>query len=149
MILALSLKEVSPTARIVGAALAYHGWSSWPSRDRLAGLLRLDKSNIRKAVRELEKSGAVRSFRRHRTSGNIQYVFGGQLLLLADAEIQEKITPCYDPTQGVKSTPWGGQIYPRTGKEPEGATGKPVRVRGSEPLLLPTGFFQDPGDTAL
>ena len=144
MLLALSLTEVSPTARIVAAALAFHGWSSWPSRDRLARMLRIHKRNVSRAMRELERAGAVHSFRRHRTSGSVEHVFGGQLLLAADAEIQTELIPCYGETQGVNLTPWRCQSDTRTGKEPERVT--VAHGNFSQPLIFPTGYFQ-PGDS--
>ena len=79
MLLMLTRKDLTPTSRIVGAVLAYHGWVSWPSLDTLVALLSIDKRNISRSIGELERHGSIRRSKRFGTRGavSIQYVFCG------------------------------------------------------------------------
>ena len=79
MLLMLTRKDLTPTSRIVGAVLAYHGWVSWPSLDTLVALLSIDKRNISRSIGELERHGSIRRSKRFGTRGavSIQYVFSG------------------------------------------------------------------------
>ena len=114
MMLALALSEVSATARIVAAAIAWHGWISWPGRDRLATLLRIPKQNVSRATKELADEGIIRKYRRHKTSQSIQYVFSGMALVKAGVEI--------------KGGDWN-QIDTLTGKEQETLVSGEIRTR--------------------
>ena len=116
MLLASSLSNVSPTARLVAVALAYHGWNSWPSRERLAQLLRIPKQNVSRATRELTDAGIVRKYRRNRTSESVNYQFSGLPLLEADIS-QRKL----DDSLNQFDSSWN-QSETLTGIEPEEAT---------------------------
>ena len=54
MLLCLAL-DVSPSAEIVAVPLAYHGWSSWPSRETLCRLTDLKSPHVSRATKELER----------------------------------------------------------------------------------------------
>ena len=85
MLLMLSRKDLTPTARIVGAALAYHGWVSWPSLDTLADLLNIDKRHLSRPVHDLVDHGYARRSKRSGARGSVstQYVFSGLAVLNA------------------------------------------------------------------
>ena len=85
MLLMLSRKDLTPTARIVGAALAYHGWVSWPSLDTLADLLNIDKRHLSRPVHDLVDHGYARRSKRSGARGSVstQYVFSGLAILNA------------------------------------------------------------------
>ena len=85
MLLILSRKDLTPTARIVGAALAYHGWVSWPSLDTLADLLNIDKRHLSRPVHDLVDHGYARRSKRSGARGSVstQYVFSGLAILNA------------------------------------------------------------------
>ena len=53
MLLCLAL-DVSPSAVKVATALAFHGWSSWPSRETLASLTNLHPNHVSRGAKELE-----------------------------------------------------------------------------------------------
>ena len=78
MMLALGL-DVSSTAKVLAALVAYHGWLSWPSRDRLAELSGISKSHLSEASKELVTAGvwAVTKTRKDR-KWKYQYAFRGQ-----------------------------------------------------------------------
>ena len=84
MLLCLSL-EVSASAVKVAVALAFHGWSSWPSRDTLATQTKLHPNHVSRASKELEDAGIIRRQRRYHKGGNvgIQYTFNGPALIAA------------------------------------------------------------------
>ena len=87
MLLCLSL-DVSPSAVKVAVALAYHGWSSWPSRETLCRLTDLKSPNVSRACKELEDAGVITRQRRYHRGGNvgIQYTFNGPAMVAAAAE---------------------------------------------------------------
>ena len=87
MLLCLSL-DVSPSAGKVASALAYHGWSSWPSRDTLASRTNLHPNHISRASKELEDKNILRRQRRYHKGGavGIQYTFNGAALVAAAAD---------------------------------------------------------------
>ena len=87
MLLCLSL-DVSPSAVKVAVALAYHGWSSWPSRETLCRLTALKSPNVSRACKELEEAGVITRRRRYHKGGNvgIQYTFNGPAIVTAAAE---------------------------------------------------------------
>ena len=74
----------------VAVALAYHGWTSWPSRETLCRLTNLKSPHVTRATNELEKAGFVTRRRRYHTGGNvgIQYTFNG--LAMAEATIHQE-----------------------------------------------------------
>ena len=86
MLLCLAL-DVSASAVKVAVALAYHGWTSWPSRETLCRLTNLKSPHVTRATNELEKAGFVVRRRRYHTGGNvgIQYTFNGMALAEATA----------------------------------------------------------------
>ena len=88
MLLCLAM-DVSASAVKVAVALAYHGWTSWPSRETLCRLTNLKSPHVTRATNELEKAGFVARRRRYHTGGNvgIQYTFKG--LALAEATIHQ------------------------------------------------------------
>ena len=81
MLLAFTL-PVPPTARIVAAVLAYHGWVCFPSLARLAVLTRMDKPHVSRTIRH-DLRGYVRTAKRYSSRGRqaIQYVFNGEALM--------------------------------------------------------------------
>ena len=81
---------VSNAAKIVAAAIAYHGWSSWPSRETLCRLTDLKSPNVSRATKELEEAGIIARRRRYHSGGNvgIQYTFNG--LALAKATVEQE-----------------------------------------------------------
>ena len=89
MLLCLAL-DVSPSAVKVAVALAYHGWNSWPSRERLCRLTNLKSPHVTRAANELEKAGVIARRRKYHTGGNvgIQYTFNG--LALAKATVEQE-----------------------------------------------------------
>ena len=89
MLLCLAL-DVSPSAVKVAVALAYHGWNSWPSRERLCRLTNLKSPHVTRAANELEKAGVIARRRKYHTGGNvgIQYIFNG--LALAKATVEQE-----------------------------------------------------------
>ena len=89
MLLCLAL-PVSNAAKIVAAAIAYHGWSSWPSRETLCRLTDLKSPNVSRATKELEEAGIIARRRRYHSGGNvgIQYTFNG--LALAKATVEQE-----------------------------------------------------------
>ena len=89
MLLCLAL-DVSASAVKVAVALAYHGWTSWPSRETLCRLTNLKSPHVTRATNELEKAGFVVRRRRYHTGGNvgIQYTFNG--LALAEATAHQE-----------------------------------------------------------
>ena len=89
MLLCLAM-DVSASAVKVAVALAYHGWTSWPSRETLCRLTNLKSPHVTRATNELEKAGFVARRRRYHTGGNvgIQYTFNG--LALAEATIHQE-----------------------------------------------------------
>ena len=87
MLLCLSL-DVSPSAIKVAVALAYHGWSSWPSRETLCRMTGLKSPNVSRACEELEDAGVITRRRRYHKGGNvgIQYTFNGPAIVATAAE---------------------------------------------------------------
>ena len=77
MLLCLAL-DVSPSAVKVATALAFHGWSSWPSRETLASLTNLHPNHVSRGAKELEDAGIISRRRRYHRGGTvgIQYTFG-------------------------------------------------------------------------
>ena len=78
MLTALGL-DVSLSAKVIAAALAYHGWVSWPGLDRLVAITRIAKPNVSLAAKELEDAGVIRKSRHYHPKGQvgIQYAFSG------------------------------------------------------------------------
>ena len=76
-----------PPAVKVATALAFHGWSSWPSRETLASQTNLHPNHVSRACKELEDAGIVSRRRRYHKGGNvgIQYTFRGDALVAATA----------------------------------------------------------------
>ena len=71
---------VSNAAKIVAAAVAYHGWSSWPSRETLGRLTDLKPQNVvSRALKELENAGVVVRKKRFHSGGTVgmQTTFDG------------------------------------------------------------------------
>ena len=89
MLLCLAL-PVSNAAKIVAAAIAYHGWSSWPSRETLCQLTDMKSPNVSRATKELQEAGIIARRRRYHSGGNvgIQYTFNG--LALAKATVEQE-----------------------------------------------------------
>ena len=87
MLLCLAL-DVSASAVKVAVALAYHGWSSWPSRETLAQLCNLHPNHVSRACKELEGKGFVSRRRRYHKGGavGIQYTFYGDTLATATVD---------------------------------------------------------------
>ena len=87
MLLCLAL-DVSASAVKVAVALAYHGWSSWPSRETLAQLCNLHPNHVSRACKELEEKGFVSRRRRYHKGGavGIQYTFDGDALATATVD---------------------------------------------------------------
>ena len=81
MLATLSL-DVSNTAKVVAAAIAFHGWTGWPGLDRLAELTRTAKPHVSRATKELELAGILVKTRRHHKAGHvgIQYSFSGRAI---------------------------------------------------------------------
>ena len=86
LLLCLGL-DVSASAVKVATALAFHGWSSWPSRETLASQTNLHPNHISRACKELEDAGIVSRRRRYHKGGNvgIQHTFRGDALVAATA----------------------------------------------------------------
>ena len=72
----------------MAAALAFHGWSSWPSRETLAQFTNLHPNHISRASKELEDAGIISRRRRYHKGGTvgIQYTFNGDALISATAD---------------------------------------------------------------
>ena len=89
MLAALGL-PVSNTAKIVAAALAWHGWHGWPSRETISGLTGILPQNVSRAGKELEKAGIIRRAKRKHRSGavGIQTTFKG-LAIVATVVAQD------------------------------------------------------------
>ena len=87
MLLCLAL-DVSPSAVKVATALAFHGWSSWPSRETLASLTNLHPNHVSRGAKELEDAGMISRRRRYHRGGTvgIQYTFDGDALVAATVE---------------------------------------------------------------
>ena len=92
MLLCLVL-DVSASAVKVAVALAYHGWTSWPSRDTLATLAKVHPNHVSRACKELEDAGIIRRQRRYHKGGHvgIQYTFNGPSLV-SSAAVQDHPT---------------------------------------------------------
>ena len=82
MLLCLSLNVSSTTAK-VAAAIAYHGWTSWPARETLAELADVLPSHVSRAAKELEQKGILRRGYRYHKGGHvgILYSFIGDALI--------------------------------------------------------------------
>ena len=82
MLLCLSLNVSSTTAK-VAAAIAYHGWTSWPARETLAELADVLPSHVSRATKELEQKGLLRRGYRYHKGGHvgILYSFIGHALI--------------------------------------------------------------------
>ena len=82
MLLCLSLNVSSTTAK-VAAAIAYHGWTSWPARETLAELADVLPSHVSRATKELEQKGILRRGYRYHKGGHvgILYSFIGHALI--------------------------------------------------------------------
>ena len=82
MLLCLGL-DASPSAVKVAVALAFHGWSSWPSRETLASLTNLHPNHVSRGAKELEDAGVLSRRRRYHRGGTvgIQYTFDGDALV--------------------------------------------------------------------
>ena len=93
MMLCLGL-DVSHTARNVAAAIAYHAreWVGFPSRDRLALVLRMPPNVVSRAVRELREKVGLKVSKRYRRGhqGWHQLAFSGPALL-AELDRQEAV----------------------------------------------------------
>ena len=80
MLLALGL-NVSPTAKIVAACLAYFAreWTGWPSRETIARLTGVKPPNVTRALRELEQASVIVRRKRYGAGGTvaIQTTFKG------------------------------------------------------------------------
>ena len=78
MVLAYALK-VGDRAQKIAGVLLYHGWVSWPSRERLAVLTGLQPSNVSHALSELANAGILERRRKHRSGGKVftVHVFNG------------------------------------------------------------------------
>ena len=87
MLLCMAL-DVSPSAVKVASALAYHGWSSWPSRETLAQLANLHPNHVSRGAKELEDAGIISRRRRYHKGGavGIQYTFRGDALVAATVD---------------------------------------------------------------
>lgn len=83
-----SLFDVPPSAKEIANKLLYHGWWSWPSRDRLIDMTGLDSTNVSRALGQLERANII-SLRRTYSGGGkvrIEYVFQGLAVLIAIAK---------------------------------------------------------------
>ncbi len=89
MLLCMGL-DVSATAAKVAAILAFHGWTSWPSRPTIAKMANAHPNLVSKVCKELEDSGIITRRRRYHKGGNvgIQYTFNGDALVTACADQQ-------------------------------------------------------------
>ena len=87
MLLCLAL-DVSASAVKVASALAYHGWSSWPSRETLAQFANLHPNHVSRGAKELEDAGVLSRRRRYHKGGavGIQYTFDGDALVAATVD---------------------------------------------------------------
>ena len=108
MLLCLAL-DVSPSAVKVAVALAYHGWNSWPSRERLCRLTNLKSPHVTRAANELEKAGVIARRRKYHTGGNvgIQYIFNG--LALAKATVEQEHPTLQGAITNLVTAPVNGQ----------------------------------------
>ena len=108
MLLCLAM-DVSASAVKVAVALAYHGWTSWPSRETLCRLTNLKSPHVTRATNELEKAGFVARRRRYHTGGNvgIQYTFNG--LALAEATIHQEHPTLQTAITNLVTAPVNGQ----------------------------------------
>ena len=107
-------KELTPTARIVLAAIAFHGWLSWPTQQRLADLLNIRKNHVSRAIAELVAAGLLWVSKAYGRKGNaaaeLQYgIFGGELVAPAvnDPAIIARITrqPAPEITESQSAIP--------------------------------------------
>ena len=108
MLLCLAL-DVSASAVKVAVALAYHGWTSWPSRETLCRLTNLKSPHVTRATNELEKAGVIARRRRYHTGGNvgIQYTFNG--LALAEATVDQEHPTLQSAITNLVTAPENGQ----------------------------------------
>ena len=83
MLLCLSLNVSSTTAK-VAAAIAYHGWTSWPARETLAELADVLPTHVSRAAKELEQKGIIKRGHRYHKGGyvGILYTFIGDTLIV-------------------------------------------------------------------
>ena len=119
MLLMLSRKDLTPTARIVGAALAYHGWVSWPSLDTLADLLNIDKRHLSRPVHDLVDHGYARRSKRSGARGSVstQYVFSGLAILNAlDSDEAGELSKRVRIARGRDHQNGDGNPHPRSPK---------------------------------
>ena len=121
MLLCLAL-PLSNAAKIVAAAIAYHGWSSWPSRETLCQLTDMKSPNVSRATKELQGAGIIARRRRYHSGGNvgIQYTFNG--LALAKATVEQD----HPTLQGaiinvITADPTGAPKKPRLSYKRQGA----------------------------
>ena len=70
MLLCLSLNVSSTTAK-VAAAIAYHGWTSWPARETLAELADVLPTHVSRAAKELEQKGIIKRGHRYHKGGYV------------------------------------------------------------------------------
>ena len=108
MLLCLGL-DVSASAVKVAVALAYHGWTSWPSRETLCRLTNLKSPHVTRAANELEKAGVIARRRKYHTGGNvgIQYIFNG--LALAKATVEQEHPTLQGAITKLVTAPVNGQ----------------------------------------
>ena len=119
IILTYSL-DVGQRAQKVAGVLAYHGWVSWPSRERLAALTGLLPPNVSHALSELVEAGIIARRRQFRSGGvrDTVYVFNGlkvaEVAALGKHPTLEKaarkvLRRCHsDTSAGVAVTPLTG-----------------------------------------
>ena len=87
MLLALRLTQVSATARIVAAAVAYRGWIAWPSNADIGALAGVRPSRVSEALGELDAAGVwVRARKRYGRRWRVQFAFAGAAVAAAYLE---------------------------------------------------------------
>ena len=127
--------DVSASAVKVAVALAYHGWTSWPSRETLCRLTNLKSPHVTRATNELEKAGFIARRRRYHTGGNvgIQYTFNG--LALAEATIHQEHPTLQTAITKLVTAPVNAQ-EPETDRDYQFGNGGTENATRQEPTAV-------------
>ena len=137
--------DVSNAAKIVAAAIAYHGWSAWPSRETLGRLTGLKPQNVSRAMKELESAGVVVRKKRFHSGGTVgmQTTFDGPsmaeavahqghpvlegagIILIRAASVAASDVTAKQPCEDLRGNQYDSRAGINMIPEPEEGTGRP------------------------
>ena len=147
MLVCLGL-EATPNAVRVAAVLAYHGWTSWPSRETLAVRTGLNPQNVSRATSELEKTGILHRRKRPHKRGavGIQHTFNG--MAIAAAAARQDHPELGDAARQILAAVASGDNHCRNQCE-SGTDGPKNQIDSGVGINLSTEPESEPGSTEL